>query len=203
MVDDLASQVTDPEPVPEPVAEPPVAAEPEPAVAEPEPIEPEWLYGDPDPRPPQYPPQQPYPQAPPPQYQQPPQEPVMSQGEIEDFIRRGPRAVFDEYMQSNPMQHQVMGMMGAVNNYLEAEIRRGEGQATDTISAAYREVFSKDEAFRSNPALRQRIDASLQGLLRNAQTEARSGQFDSLNSMRNDGDNRNPAATGQSDWCGC
>ena len=140
MADDLEPQVTDPEPVPEPVAEPPVAAEPEPAVAEPEPIEPEWLYGDPDPQPPQYPPQQPYPQAPPPQYQQPPQEPVMSQGEIEDFIRRGPRAVFDEYMQSNPIQHQVMGMMGAVNNYLEAEIRRGETQAADTISAAYREI---------------------------------------------------------------
>jgi len=186
MSDDLDMQVTEPEPVaPEPTPEP--AAEPEPQGADwlNEPATPE----PPQPPPPQYPPQPPaqYPQQP--QYQRPPQQPIMSEGEIEEFIRQGPsnfnRAIVQE--QLAPVQNQVMGMMGAVQNYLQAEVARAETSAKTTIDQAYRDVFSKDEAFRSNPELKRRIDASLQGLLNNATQAAKQGYFDDLNMMRNFG----------------
>jgi hypothetical protein len=72
-----------------------------------------------------------------------------------------------------------------MSTLVDNSVKQGKAAAKGAIRKAY-DAFNKDSAFRSNPQMQERINATLQGMLRNAEQEARmNGNWEPLNALAN------------------
>jgi len=183
------------EPEPEPTPEEPQKAAPAP---EPEPQEPsvgpDWLYTQPsEPQaPPQPAPQQGYQQD---QYYQPPPQNIPQPGTqkgLDAFINDPDGyigALAEERAQRMiaPILQQQQMLYGMTSQMRDSQTRAVDGQAKSGIEKAYA-GFNKDPAFRSNKALQQRVNSTMQTLYNQAAEAASYGDYTRLYNLANMGE---------------
>jgi hypothetical protein len=180
---------------PEPVEETP---EPVPVVEEPE-VDPAWLEEPsqaPYPTSPQSQPQYNYP---PPQYQPPPQNvpqgymapPPPPDAFLEQFLQSPNQVIQSQVQQqlnqfAGPMSSRILEMEAATKKFMEARTNDAVGVAKKSIGDGYKDVLNKDEAFRGNKNVRDRVENALKTMYNEAEAEARyTGNYSKLNSFSN------------------
>lgn len=187
---------TDPDPDPKP--------EPEPEPLPP----PEWLNetAPQAPQPPQAPqtPQYPYqpppqqyapPHGPPPGYPYPPppqqiQQPP-TQEQILERLLKDPNAVLSDVARQEltqavgPIAARILDVEARQRQFIEARTNEIVGQAKKAIEGSYKEVLSKDDSFRGNEAVRNRVNGALEKMYREAVESARMGDLSKIESFNN------------------
>jgi hypothetical protein len=150
----------------------------------------------PEPTVPQYPAE--YPQAPPNYFGETPQYPQQPQAQprtgndaaLEAFVDN-PEAFIERAIAARqqqlvgPLQEQQQSVAYMMQNLVENNVRQGVTAAKGKLQQAYN-VFNQDSSFRSNPAMQNKINSTLEGMVQNAEAEARlRGNWEPLNSILN------------------
>ncbi len=172
-----------------PAPQPEAAPAPEPVEAEPPPVEPDWLNApaEPPPMEPQYAqqPQQPqYPQQP-----QMPQQAPRGDATLEAFVDN-PDGWLDQRMAAReqqmlaPMQQQAQAVQYMMHTMMDNQVNDGLTRADAAVRNAY-DQFNNDATFRSNKPMQDKIGATLQGMRKRAEAEARIGNLGPINALAN------------------
>jgi hypothetical protein len=186
----MSDDISQAEPTPDAPAEPePQVTTPEPE-PEPEPITPDWLTDagkppEPEPEPPVAPTVQdwqvPATQTPAVSYQQPtqtpPAQPAITDANVDAYVDQRAQQIANRMFEEKlgPIAYQLQQMDGRTSQFVQAQADSAVAQAQSNIGNAYKEVFSKDEAFRGNEAVRQQVEETLQGMFNQAAESARQG----------------------------
>lgn len=177
----VASEPDSVAPVPAPAQEP-EPAEPEAEAESEEDYSPSWLYEDSDREAPTRAgspaPAQPVPQ-------QAPLPPTGSSLSFDGFVQQ-PEQWMDRYLSTRmgPMVYGIQQQQMMTRRMIESQATQLGADASRAISSAYRDIYSKSDTFRGNPAVRKRVEAEIRSRYRSAVESARNGDFSQVAMLR-------------------